>query len=378
MNAYTPSGVERAVQLNFARFVALLGACIALPGCSPVDYYWQGFAGQAQLLVRARPIDEVVATTQDAKLAERLTRARDIRRFASTELGLPDNGSYTRYTDLGRPFVVWNVFATPAVSLTPRQWCFPVAGCVSYRGYFSEEEAKSEAARLAASGDDVYVGGVPAYSTLGWFDDPVLSSFVRYPDTALARLVFHELAHQVVYAKDDSEFNESFATVVEEAGVARWISAQAKTPLHEKLLAEQARSDRLRSEFRRLVREARPKLAEVYATRAGEKEKLRMKAAILADMRAAYETAKAGEAGLAAFDRWFAGYEGRGVNNASLAAIGLYDTKVPAFRALLTEVGGDLPRFYERARVLAAQPRDERNRILAALAAPQATARSRP
>lgn len=346
----------------------------ALAGCSVADYYWQGIAGQAQLLIRARPVDEVVATSQDARLVERLKRAREIRAFASAELGLPDNGSYTRYSDLGRPFVVWNVVAAPVDSLTPRQWCFPVAGCVAYRGYFSEEEAKSEAARLAAAGDDVYVGGVPAYSTLGWFDDPLLSSFIRYPDTALARLVFHELAHQVVYAGDDSEFNESFATVVEEAGVARWIAAQRQTPFHEKLLAEQARSDRLRGEFRRLVRETRPKLAAIYATRADEAEKVRMKAAVLSDMRAAYENAKAGEAGLAAFDRWFAGFEGRGVNNASLAAIGLYDTKVPSFRALLAEVGGDLPRFYEHARALATLPREERNRALAALAAPQATA----
>ena len=361
---------------RFLRTAVVLAAA-ALAGCSAVEYYWQGIAGQAQLLVRARPIDEVLATTEDQKLAERLKRAREIRAFASRELGLPDNGSYTRYSDLGRPFVVWNVIAVPAVSLTPRQWCFPVAGCVSYRGFFSEEEARFEATRLAAAGDDVYVGGVPAYSTLGWFDDPVLSSFVRYPDTALARLVFHELAHQVVYAKDDSEFNESFATVVEEAGVARWIATHERTPLHEKLLAEQARSDRLRGEFRRLVRDARPKLAAIYATRAGEAEKLRRKAAVLGDMRDAYEIAKAGEAGLATFDRWFAGFEGKGVNNASLAAIGLYDTKAPAFRALLAEAGGDLPRFYDRARALAAKPRDERNRILAALAMPQATAAAR-
>jgi predicted aminopeptidase len=359
---------------SLCRFAAVAVAAAALAGCTVVDYYWQGFAGQAQLIMQARPIDEVLATSQDAKLVERLKRAREIRAFASAELGLPENGSYTRYTDLGRPFVVWNVFAAPADSLTPRQWCFPVAGCVSYRGYFSEEEAKVEAARLAASGDDVYVGGVPAYSTLGWFDDPVLSSFVRYPDTALARLVFHELAHQVVYAKDDSEFNESFATVVEEAGVARWFATHEQTPLHEQLLAEQARSDRLRGEFRRLVRDARPKLAAIYAARTAEAEKLKLKAAVLGDLRTAYETAKAGEAGLAAFDRWFAGYEGRGVNNASLAAIGLYDTKVPAFRALLAEAGGNLPLFYERARALAAKPRDERNRILAALAAPQTTA----
>jgi predicted aminopeptidase len=356
-----------------AAFVAVA----TLAGCGLADYYWQGFAGQAQLLVRARPIEEVLASTPDAKLAERLKRAKEIRTFASQELGLPDNASYTRYTDVGRPFVVWNVFATPAVSLTPRQWCFPVAGCVNYRGYFDEAEAKAEAARLAAQGDDVYVGGVPAYSTLGWFDDPVLSSFIRYPDTALARLVFHELAHQVVYAKDDTEFNESFATAVEEAGVARWIAKQSGKPQHAALIAEQARGDHLRAEFRRLVREARPKLAAVYATNASDADKLVQKQAVLREMRESYEQAKAGEASLGAFDRWFAGYDGKGVNNASLIAVGLYDDKVPAFRALLREANGDMRVFYARARALAAKPRGERNKILANLAAPQTTASRR-
>lgn len=356
------------------RVLCAAAAVAALAGCSLADYYWQGVAGHAQLIIRARPIDEVVASTQDVRLAERLKRASEIRAFASRELKLPENASYTRYTDLGRPFVVWNVFATSALSLIPRQWCFPVAGCVNYRGYFNESEAKSEAARLAAAGDDVYIGGVPAYSTLGWFDDPVLSSFIRYPDTALARLVFHELAHQVVYVKDDTEFNESFATAVEEAGVARWIAHQASKPQHAALVAEQARGDRLRAEFRRLIREAKPKLAVVYESSSSEAEKLAHKATVMREMRDAYDQAKAGEAGLAAFDRWFAGYEGKGVNNASLVAVGLYDGKLPAFRALLAEVGGDLPAFYARARVLAAKPRAERDQILADLGTPQARA----
>ena len=351
-----------------------IAAAGVLAGCGLADYYWQGFTGQAQLLVRARPIEDVLATTDDKKLAERLQRAREIRTFATKELALPDNASYTRYTDVGRPFVVWNVFATPAVSLTPRQWCFPVAGCVNYRGYFSEAEAKAEAARLAAEGDDVFVSGVPAYSTLGWFDDPVLSSFIRYPDTALARLVFHELAHQVVYTKDDSQFNESFATAVEEAGVARWIAKQSTTPQRDALRAEQERGDRMRAEFRRLVRETRPKLAAVYASDAPDAEKVAKKLEILRAMREAYEAARAVEPSLGAFDRWFAGYEGKGVNNASLVAVGLYDDRVPAFRALLDESKGDLRVFYARARALAAKPKAERNKILANLSAPQATA----
>jgi predicted aminopeptidase len=348
-----------------------------LTGCG-IDYYFQSFAGQADTLARARPIDEVVATTTDKRLAERLERTREIRAYASRELALPDNASYTRYADLGRPFVVWNVVATPPLSLVPRQWCYPIAGCVNYRGYFSEADAKAEAARLAALGDDVHIGGVPAYSTLGWFSDPVLSSFVRYPDTALARLVFHELAHQVAYVKDDSEFNESFASAVEEAGVARWIAAQAASPRHAALVAEQARSDRMRREFARLVRDARPKLAAIYAGPASDADKVAQKRSVFAAMRAAYDEARAGDPGLSGFDRWFTGYEGRGPNNAALAAIALYDTKVPAFHAMLAESAGSMPQFYEKVRDLAKRPRDERNAILAALARGTATASSAP
>jgi predicted aminopeptidase len=353
-------------------------ATLALPsfvaGCGYAEYLWQGAVGQVELIAGARPLEDVLATTRDAKLAERLARAREIRAFASRELALPDNGSYLRYTDVGRPFVVWNVFAAPPLSLEPRQWCFPVAGCVNYRGYFREDDAKAEAARLAARGDDVHVGGVPAYSTLGWFDDPLLSTFIRYPETALARLVFHELAHQVVYVKDDTSFNEAFATAVEEAGLARWLAAQAGTPHHAALVAEAARGERLRDGFRSWAREARAELATIYASGASEAEKRARKAAVFERMRAAYEVAKAGEGGLAGYDRWFAGHDGSGPNNASLAAVALYDDKVPAFRALLASVGGDMPAFYGRVRDLAAKPRAERDAALAVLGRDAATA----
>ncbi len=349
---------------------AATAALVCLPllaACGYPEFLWQGAVGQAELIAGARPIDDVLATTGDAKLAERLARAREIRAFASRELGLPDNGSYRRYTDVGRPFVVWNVFAAPPLSLEPRQWCFPVAGCVNYRGYFREDDAKAEAAKLAARGDDVHIGGVPAYSTLGWFDDPLLSTFIRYPDTALARLVFHELAHQVVYVRDDTSFNEAFATVVEEEGLVRWLAVQAGTPGHGALVAEAARGKRLREEFRQWMREARVELAALYASGAGDAEQRARKAAVFERMRRAYAAAKAGESGLAGYDRWFAGHDGRGPNNASLAAVALYDDKAPAFRALLAQQGGDLPAFYRRVRELAAKPKAERDAILDAL-----------
>jgi predicted aminopeptidase len=234
--------VPGAVEAHMSKTFAWLPIVVALSGCSAVDtldFYWQGAAGQMDLITRARPIPEVIEQGGDAALAARLDRVRDIRAFASRELGLPDNGSYTKYTELGRPFVLWNVFATPALSLKPRQWCFPVAGCVNYRGYFREDDARAEAVRIRSEGDDVYVSGVPAYSTLGWFDDPVLSSFVRWPDTEVARLIFHELAHQVLYVKDDTAFNESFAVAVEEAGLARWLAVQRNPVLDAQALRAQ-------------------------------------------------------------------------------------------------------------------------------------------
>ena len=370
-----PDGEGRATPRPrmLAPALAFAGAA-ALGGCG-AEYYWQGAAGQLDLIARARPVDEVIAATTDDRLKDRLERATAIRRFASERLGLPDNASYRRYADLGRPYVVWNVIAAPELSLAPREWCFPVAGCVSYRGYFREEDARAEAARLAAAGDDVHVSGVPAYSTLGWFDDPLLSSFIRYPDLELARLIFHELAHQVAYAKDDSTFNESFATAVEEAGLARWIASRPPAEA-ARLSAERDRSDRLRAEFRRMVAETRARLERVYASEAGDDAKRREKALAFEAMRDAYARAKAGEPGLAGYDRWFAGEGGAGPNNASLASVGLYTELVPAFRALLAREGGDLPRFYARVRDLAALPKDERHAALAAPAAPATAART--
>ncbi|MEP7181745.1 MAG: aminopeptidase [Betaproteobacteria bacterium] len=327
-----------------------------------IEFYWQGAAGQADLLARAKPIGEVAESTTDPQLKSRLERVLAIRAFASRELALPDNRSYTRYADVGRPYVVWNVFAAPELSLAPRQWCFPVAGCVAYRGYFAEADASVEAARLAAEGFDVHVSGVPAYSTLGYFDDPVLSTFIRLREVEVARLVFHELAHQVVYVKDDTAFNESFATAVEEAGLARWLAAQAGRPDAAQLAADAARADELRAAFRRLLGDTRERLAALYATDAPEADKRAGKAATFAAMRADYERLKAGWNGLPGFDRWFAG----GANNAGVAAAGLYVNRVPQFASLLAAEDGDLPQFYERVKALAALPKAERDAWLAA------------
>jgi predicted aminopeptidase len=339
-----------------------LGAAL-LGSCSSAEFYWQGISGQLDLLRRAQPIPEVLDSAQDPTVKYKLERVLAIRDYASRELGLPDNESYRRYSDLGRRYVLWNVFATPALSLTPRQWCFPVAGCVNYRGYFAEADAQAEATQLGATGDDVHVGGVPAYSTLGYFADPMPSTFLRYPDFEIARLIFHELAHQVVYAKGDTVFNESFAVTVEEEGVRRWLAAQ-----HDpKLEAQFATSQRYREGFGALIERTRAKLAALYSSDADDATKLRAKAAVFDEMRAEYAQLKQAWGGSAGYDSWF----GQGPNNASIAAVGLYTQKVPQFQALLAAEGGDLPRFYARVKALAALPKAERDAALAGSALPK-------
>ncbi|HSU43652.1 MAG TPA: aminopeptidase [Casimicrobiaceae bacterium] len=358
----SPTDAQRRSRRRWPIVVAVLAGVVTLAACATfetVDYYWQGAAGQIELLANSQPIPDVIGKS-DAALAARLSRIHEIREFASRELGLPNNGSYTRYTDLGRAYVTWNVFATPELSLKPRQWCFPIAGCVNYRGYFREAQAAGESKRLKAAGDDVYVGGVPAYSTLGWFDDPVLSSFVSWPETEIARLIFHELAHQLIYVKSDSAFNESYATTVEEAGLARWLASRHDSQL-DKLAA---RADHMRAVFRDLVRTTRTKLAEIYASDASDDDKRRAKHDIVAAMKAAYESAKQGDPALSGYDRWFA----QQPNNAALAAVGLYTDRVPAFRELLHEANDDLSTFYQRVRELAARPKRQRDAALDALA----------
>jgi predicted aminopeptidase len=331
----------------------LLSACSAM---QTVDYYWQSAAGQWDLMSRAKSIHDVIDETDDAGLKVRLKRIGEMRKFASAELGLPANGSYTRYADLGRPFVTWNVISTPELSLTPKQWCFPVAGCVSYRGFFREAEAKDEASRLKQDGEDVYIGGVPAYSTLGYFDDPILSSFVRWPEADVARLIFHELAHQLLYLPGDSVFNESYASMVEEVGLERWLEHEHST----ELIGQFERTQHQRAVFKELVRDTRAKLAGIYASKAPAAQKRKEKAEAFAAMKVAYDEAKTKDPGLGGYERWFA----QQPNNASLSAIALYTDRVPAFRAILQEENDDLSRFYDRVRALTRLPKAERDRVL--------------
>lgn len=343
------------------RNATALALTLLLAGCGNLGYYLQSVSGQLEIWRREAPIEQLLADPSlTPQLKAQLERALRIRDYASRELGLPDNRSYRSYADLARPFVVWNVFAAPEFSTEPRQWCFPVAGCVNYRGYFAEAEARAYAATLAAEGNDVYVGGVPAYSTVGWFADPVLNTFIHYPEPELARLLFHELAHQVVYVKDDTVFNESFAVVVEQAGVARWLAARGNAADRERF----ERLQRFRAEFRVLVTQARAQLAELYASGVPAGEMRRRKAEALAGLRQAYAAQRSDWGGFAGFDRWFA----QPLGNAHLASVAIYTQRVPAFESLLRQQGNELPRFYAAVRELAALPAAERNARLDALA----------
>jgi predicted aminopeptidase len=295
-------------------------------------------------MASARPVDEWLADPRtEPVLRERLETARRIRDFASRRLGLPDNGSYTSYAELGRPYAVWNVFAAPRFSVEPKKECFPFTGCVAYRGFYSQDEAQRHAARLREQGYDVHVGGVPAYSTLGWFDDPLLSTFMRYPETQVARLVFHELAHQVAYAKNDTTFNESFAVVVEEVGVRRWLEQEGRPAELASFQAAQAR----KREFASRVKQTRERLAELYRSDLPQEAMLAAKRTAYEQLRSAYPAIVPAEA-----------------NNAFLLSIALYTDLVPAFESLLAE-SGSLEKFYERVKRLAATERSIRDPWLA-------------
>ncbi|HEY4542753.1 MAG TPA: aminopeptidase [Noviherbaspirillum sp.] len=341
------------------RVLAYCAALAAIPGCAQLGYYMQAAQGQLELMSAAKPINEWLDSPEvEQDLKGKLAKVQEIRRFAARELGLPDNASYTTYADLKRPYVMWNVVATPELSLKPKRWCFPIAGCVNYRGYYSKDEAQAYAATLRAQGYDVDVSGVPAYSTLGWFKDPVLSTFIKYPDAQLARLVFHELAHQQVYAAGDSQFNESFAVAVEEVGVERWLARNGDEALRQAYATYRAR----RHDFVSLLLKHRRALEINYESVASKEEKRRQKAAIFAALQEDYQTLKASWGGYAGYDRWFA----EPLSNAHLSAIATYHDLVPGFRALLAKEG-DLPKFYSAVRQLSTLAKDERHRQLAAL-----------
>jgi len=341
-----------------------LAAALLLGGCADLGYYWQSANGHLGILRVARPVPDWLADPAvSAPLKAKLELAQRIRRFAVTELALPDNPSYTSYADLHRPAAVWNVVAAPPYSLTLKSWCFPVAGCVGYRGYYDEAAARAEAEAQRAKGLEAAVYPVPAYSTLGWMNwaggDPLLSTFIGYPEGELARIVFHELAHQVLYVPGDIVFNESYATAVERIGGAMWLQREAG----EAARSEYARFDAQRQQFRALALETRRALNRAYESaeaKAGDWSAVEtMKKAAMDAFRERYAMLRAQWQGprQGAYDLWVAR-----ANNATFGAQGAYDDLVPGFEALFVRESRNWPRFYKEVRRIAALPTMEERR----------------
>jgi predicted aminopeptidase len=354
----------------FIGLFAIFLVAIGISGCSNLGYYWQNTQGHIAVMNAAKPVKDWLDDPQTSSVTKtRLELAQRIRVFASQELALPENASYTRYADLKRSAVVWNVVAAPAYSLQLKTWCFAVVGCVGYRGYYTEADAKAEAEKVKAEGFEVNVYGVPAYSTLGYLNwaggDPLLSTFITYPEGELARMIFHELAHQVLYVKDDTMFNESFATAVERLGGQQWLATNGS----EAARKEYAAFDSKRREFRALTLRTRERLNQIYKqsqppalikTAQDATETIaNQKQQIMQQLRDEYAQLKASWGGFAGYDRFIAN-----ANNASLGALAAYDDLVPQFEAVFEKQGKNWPAFYQAIQNITPLPKDARRAAL--------------
>lgn len=342
--------MPNACPVDLLRRFAVPLLVLLLGGCSTMDYYAHLGQGQWQLLSARQPIAQLLEDpATDADLARRLALSQQARDFASTQLHLPENRSYRLYADLGRPFVVWNVFATPEFSLDPELHCFPVAGCVAYRGYYQQGRARGAAALLRQQGLDTYIGGVEAYSTLGWFDDPLLNTMLRWSDERFIAVIFHELAHQQYYLPGDTAFNESFATFVEREGLRQWHAARGEIA--------PAGDDRQRQQFIELVLASRERLQQLYAGNLPEHAMRSAKQAEFERLRRDYRTLRQRQwGGQGRYDAWIEGP----LNNAKLLPFGLYDQWVPAFAALFRREGSDWQAFYAAVAALGRLPEADR------------------
>ena len=348
-------------------FFLLLGIfSMASSGCESMRYYSHIASGQMHIVNQRQSIREMIAAPgTDPLLKRQLQQILKIRNFAQKKLSLPVGSHYLSYTDLDRPYVVWNVSAAPEFSLAPKTWYYPFIGLAAYRGYFSKDMALRCAEQLEKQGLDVYVGGVTAYSTLGWFSDTVFSTIIRRDGNATAALIFHELAHQILYVSDDTTFNESFATTVEQEGLRRWMAANSNPPGYQTYVLQ----GRRRQGFLALVTTYREKLAELYRQKNMAPEEMRhRKAALFEDMRDEYAHLKTDWHGYAGYDSWF----DTTLNNAKLNSVGAYYDLVPAFTQLLANHDGNLEAFYAECRILAGLPKSERNRRLLSLQPPAA------
>jgi predicted aminopeptidase len=339
------------------RFPTAIFLMMILCGCQSTSYYSQAMMGHARIMLAQRPISELLGEPDTSPaLREKLSYVLALREFARKDLLLPVGDAYRGYVDLHRTHVVWNVFAAPELSLEPKTWCYPVVGCASYRGYFARQNAESYSADLSREGYDVFVAGALAYSTLGWFDDPVLSTFLQLDDARLSALIFHELTHRMLYVAGDTSFNEGLATAVEQEGLHRWAAASQAPGL----LTEYERQQRLSERFIAMVSKCRNELSDLYAGDFPVDRKRAGKAAIFGALRRDFEAEKHRIPELAAYDHWVVS----GLNNAGLATIAVYHELVPAFKRMLSRSNGDLAAFYQECRRLSRLPPPEREQHL--------------
>ena len=369
---------------RFRRWIiaaVLVLAGLGVSGCHTLGFYSQAVRGQYQIFAHQESIDKLTALTNTPPaLKQRFELLRDLRAFAAADLKLPTDDHYRKYVDVHRPFVVWNVEAAPELSMEPKTWWYPLLGSLKYRGYFSKAGATNYAGYLRAKGLDVSVGGVGAYSTLGWFKDPVLNTFIFEDDADLAEIIFHELAHQRLFARGDTDFNEAFATTVGQEGARRWLTARGNASGLKEYLAHLHRSD----QFVHLVMHTRAQLERLYgdeitpdgkikASRkngAASSQNLRQqKKQILDDMQAQFARLKTAWGGDKEYDGWFA----HPINNAHLNSVAAYYDFVPGFEQLLASNGGDMEKFYVAAEKISKRPKSDRHEELRVLARNRAT-----
>jgi predicted aminopeptidase len=347
----------------------------AVSGCQTIGFYAQAAKGQFQIFAHQEVIDKLVADPKTpAPLRQQLRLIEQLRAFAKDQLKLPVDGNYRKYVDVHRPYVVWNVQAAPQFSLQPRTWWYPLVGSLEYRGYFSERGARKYAARIVKKGDDVYVDGVEAYSTLGWFKDPVLNTFIDRSEPELAEVIFHELGHRRVFARGDTDFNEAYATTVGQEGARRWLRASGKTNLLERYAVALQRND----QFVHLIMSTREQLEKVYGDTLDKDGKVRAakvpplpparlkeaKQRVFTGLRSQYEQLKISWGGYSGYDDWFA----HELNNAQLNTIANYYDFLPAFKRLLELNGGDMEKFYQEVERLSKMDKDTRHQWLRDLA----------
>jgi len=341
-----------------AALFALLA--IVLVSCETVGYYSQAARGQLTIVFAREDIQHLIERPDlSQELAGKFARVMDIREFAESELGLPVGGNYSSYVDVEREHVVWNVFAAPEFSVDPVNWCYPIAGCVAYRGYFSQQSALSYAAKLEEDGFDVYTGGVDAYSTLGWFEDSLLSTVLNRADYQLAGLIFHELAHQLVYLPGDTTFNESFATAVEREGVRRWLAKSNKDFNIDAALLDYDRQQ----QFVDLVGGYRDRFESLYQLEINQSSMRSQKLELQQTLREEYAVLKQQWQGYEGYDGWFS----RSLNNAQLSTVASYNDLLPFFAAVFEQSNQDFSTFYAEVSRLADLPEQERDELVAAI-----------